>query len=65
MKTKYSTEELERIAANPWLTDRERQVFELRYRRGWVNEDIAAELYVSRSTIDRVLREINVKAKQH
>ena len=46
------------MASNPWLTDREKQVFELFYRRGWEIERIAAELDVSRGTINTVLRKI-------
>lgn len=41
---------------NPWLTDREKQVFDLFYRRGWRIEDIAAELEVSRRTIINILQ---------
>ena len=45
----------------PWLTDRERVVFELFYRRGWAIEDIAAELYVSRRTVSYLLTSIRAK----
>ena len=40
------------------MTDRERQAFELVYRRGWAHEDAAAEMYCSRSTVDRALASI-------
>ena len=61
MKYKYSVSELERMEANPWLTDRERQVFDLYYRRGWAREDIAAELYVCKETVRNSLRSIREK----
>lgn len=49
------------MASNQWLTDRERQVFDLYYRRGWAIEDVAAELYVSRGTVNNCLRSIREK----
>ena len=58
MKYEYRISELERMAASPWLTDRQRQIFDLRYRRGWAIEDIAAELYMDRSTVNRELARI-------
>ena len=58
MKYRFTVQQLEAMASNPWLTDREKQVFELFYRRGWRIEDIAAELDVSRGTINTVLRKI-------
>lgn len=61
MKFRYSVSQLEAIGSNPWLTDRERQVFDLYYRRGWDIESVAAELYVSRRTIDTTLRHIREK----
>lgn len=45
-----------------WLSDRERQAFELYYRRGWAIEDVAAELYVSRNTVNRILASVRHKA---
>lgn len=51
------------MAACPWLTDREKKVFDLFYRRGWPIEDIAAELYLSRRTVDYTLANIRSKAK--
>ena len=62
MKYTYTTEQLEQISKNPWLTDREREVFEYYYRRGWAIEDIAAELYVSRNTINNTLYSLRHKA---
>lgn len=61
MKYTYSTEQLEKMSSNPWLSDREREVFEYYYRRGWAIEDIAAELYVSRNTINNTLSSIRKK----
>ena len=61
MKHKYTTEDLERINNNPWLTDRERKVFELYYRRGWAIEDVAAALDVCRGTVNNDLRSIRQK----
>ena len=61
MKYRYSIPELERMESNPWLTDRERQVFDLFYRRGWAVEDVAAELYVHRNTINNDLKSIRHK----
>lgn len=60
MSPKYrpTREQLERMAADPWATDREKQAFDLVYRRGWAHEDAAAEMYCSRSTVDRALASI-------
>lgn len=62
MKYRYSTRELEEMERCRWLTERERKVFELFYRRGWAIEDIAAELYLSRRTIDSTLASIREKS---
>ena len=61
MKYKYSLQQLTDMFACPFMTDRERQVMELYYRRGWAIEDVAAELYISASTVKRTLREIRQK----
>ena len=61
MKYKFDKRKLEEMAGNPWLTDRERCVFDLYYRRGWAIEDVAAELYVSRGTVNNCLRSIREK----
>ena len=50
------TEEARGLAR--YLTDREKQAFDLVYRRGWAHEDAAAEMYCSRSTVDRALASI-------
>lgn len=57
-KYKFPQETLERMAADPWMTDRERQAFDLVYRRGWAHEDAAAEMFCSRATVDRALASI-------
>lgn len=61
MKHTYTPKQLEEMSNNKWLTDREREVFELYYRRGWAIEDIAAELYVSRNTINNTLYSLRHK----
>ena len=61
MKYKFSVSDLERMESNPWLTDRERQVFHYCYKRGWAIEDVAAELYVHRNTVNRDLKSIREK----
>ncbi|MBT9685687.1 sigma factor-like helix-turn-helix DNA-binding protein [Pseudoflavonifractor sp. MCC625] len=62
MKYRFTLQRLEEMASNPWLTDREKQVFELFYRQGWQIEDVAAELDVSRGTVNNILRSIREKA---
>ena len=61
MKYTYTPKQLEEMSNSKWLTDREREVFELYYRRGWAIEDIAAELYVSRNTINNTLYSLRRK----
>lgn len=61
MKYKYSVAQLEEMSASPWLTGRERKVFSLYYQRGWAIEDVAAELDVSRGTVNNDLRSIRGK----
>ena len=58
MKYQYTVEEREEILTDPWLTDRERNVFVLCYMRGWHIEDIAEDIGVSRKTVDNILRGI-------
>lgn len=61
MKFRFSPAQLQKMYDNPWLTDRERSVFDLYYRRGWAIEDVAAELYVHRNTVNNVLKSIRQK----
>lgn len=61
MKYRYAVAELERMRENEWLTDREKEVFDLYYRRGWAIVDVAAELYISPSTVKRCLQSIRSK----
>lgn len=49
MKYTFTVDQLQELDRCRWLTDRERKVFNLYYRRGWAIEDVAAELYLSRS----------------
>lgn len=61
MKYQYTEREREEILTDPWMTDRERDVFVLYYMRGWKIEDIAADLDVCRSTVKRVLENIRLR----
>ena len=63
MKYRFTLHRLEEMASNQWLTDREKQVFELFYRQGWQIEDVAAELDVSRGTVNNILRSIRGKTE--
>ena len=49
---KFHREEWNEFLDNIDFTDEERQVIEL-VRRGWCQEDIAAEMYCSRRTVAR------------
>lgn len=63
-KTKiiFTEKQLSDIENSNKLSDRELKVFKLYYRREWNIEDIAAELDVSRRTIDTILKSIREKA---
>ena len=63
MKYKFTLRELDAITESKRLSDRERKVLALYYVRGWHIETIAAELDVSRGTIDNILRSIRNKAE--
>ncbi len=58
MKIVPTKEEKEKMIGNPWLTDRQRDIFELVYRRGYTRQEAANELAVSPKTIYRELAEI-------
>ena len=60
----YSIEQLNSMEKCEWLTDREIAIFNLFYRRGWQIESIAAEMDVSRGTINNALRHIREKTEQ-
>lgn len=60
-KFEFSEIELECMSKHEWLTDREKDVFEMFYRRGLSIETIAANLDVNRSTINRILKSIRNK----
>lgn len=57
----YSREELSRMRENPWLTRREKQVFDLIYVDGLTSYDAAAELDISRGTVFNDLASIRKK----
>lgn len=63
MKYIYTPEDLERMRRCPYLTDKERKVLKLFYFRGWSIEDIAAEMDVSRATINNHLRHLRAKTR--
>ena len=50
MKIKFSIEELEKMEKN--------------YRRGWKIEDVAAEIEMQRSAVERSLKSIRNKCKK-
>ena len=56
-------EQKERIDQDGWLTDMQRTVVELYYRRGWTSEDVAAEIGRDRRTVSRILRQLREKVK--
>lgn len=57
----YSREELSRMRENPWLTRREKRVFDLIYVDGLTSYDAAAELDISRRTVFNDLASIRKK----
>ena len=65
MKYKYSIQQLQRMEQCRWLTDRERRVFNLYFRRGWATDDIAAELYLSPSAVKKSIRSIRLKCSEN
>ena len=58
MKYIFSDDEIDRMGENPRLTDRQKDVFDLVYRRGLLHQDAANVLYVSRKTVERELNKI-------
>ena len=57
----YSREDLSRMRENPWLTRREKPVFDLIYVDGLTSYDAAAELDISRRTVFNDLASIRKK----
>ncbi len=53
--------ELARMRANPWLSRREKQVFDLYYVDNLTSYDVAAELDISRRTVFNDLASIKSK----
>lgn len=54
-------DEFNKIRDSLNLTDRQREIFFLKYSRGWRNIDIAEELKVNQDTISEDLRKIRTK----
>lgn len=52
------------ILENPQLTDRQKQIFVLKYGRGFLNEDIAAEIGYNRKVVSSELKIIRHKMAQ-
>lgn len=65
MKYKYSIQQLQRMERCRWLTDRERRVFNLYFRRGWTTDDIATELYLSPAAVKKAIRSIRLKCSEN
>lgn len=55
-KLHYTNDQLNRMYADPYMTDRERKAFNMFYRKGMAIEDIAAEMDYSRGTVNNILR---------
>lgn len=62
MKYRYTPAELEAMRSCPYLTDKERRAMNLYYFRGWQIEKVAAEMDVSRATVQNYLKHIREKA---
>ena len=61
MKYKLSLKQLEQLDKCPYLTDREREVFELFYKRGFSRPEVSKELYISISAVRNALANIRAK----
>lgn len=57
--------EFNRIKDSLNLTDRQREIFHLKYSRGWRNIDIAEELGVHQDTITEDMRVVREKLKAY
>lgn len=55
-KLHYTNAELDKMYADPYMTDRERRAFNMFYKQGMAIEDIAAEMDYSRGTINNILK---------
>lgn len=53
--------ELARMRSNPWMSRREKQVFDLFYVENLTSYDVAAELDISRRTVFNDLASIKSK----
>lgn len=58
MKYLFSDDEIDRMGDNQRLTDRQKDIHTLVYRRGLSHQDAANELFISRKTVERELRRI-------
>lgn len=58
MKIVPTEKEKERMISYPWLTDRQRDVFEMVYRRGYYHQEAAEILSISCRTVERELQEL-------
>lgn len=57
----YTPEQLSRMDALPWLTTREREVFDRKYKNDQSVIQIADALFISPRTVDYTLHNIKVK----
>lgn len=58
-----NAELLQLIYENPWLTERERRIFYLRYKEDMLNYQIAIEMNCSKETIGRILKKVYRKTE--
>lgn len=63
MKYQFTEAQLEAMSKHKWMSDREKKVFDLFYRRKWDIERIADHLKLSRTSINKVLADIRKKTK--
>lgn len=63
IKLDFTPAEWRDLFENCDFTDRQKEIIALK-RRGMFNVDIAEELYISRSTIDREIKKIRKKILQ-
>lgn len=58
MKYIFADDEKDRMGANKRLTDRQRAIFDMVYNRGFLHQEAANELFISRKTVERELKVI-------
>lgn len=59
----FDVELLERIHSNPWLQPREKTLFELKYKQGLLNYQIAEIMHCSTETVSRMLKKLLTKSE--